>query len=117
MPQKCVKDIFNNILLTIPFGFGIHFVARIKLRQVLCLTLLIGCSFEFTQLIMVLMFHVGLRSIDINDIILNTTGAFIGYGLYKLFGVIYYLIIQRFNLQPKHIFAYIGEIMALQHNS
>ena len=56
LPQNCVKAIFNNILLTIPFGFGIHFITHVKLKNVLWLTFVVGCSFEFTQFVWLLYF-------------------------------------------------------------
>ena len=110
-PKNCMKDIFNNILLTIPFGMGIHVVARIKPKDSIWLTFLIGCSFEFAQLIIAVVFHAGFRAIDINDIILNTIGAFIGYLFFRIFGWLYLFIMQKLNLQPKYIFAYIQNII------
>jgi glycopeptide antibiotics resistance protein len=114
MPQNCVKDIFNNILLTVPFGFGIHFITLIKSKNVFWLTIAIGCFFELTQLIIAIVFRAGFRSVDINDLLLNTMGAYIGYILFKGFSQVYLLGIQKLNLQPKHIFAYIHEIVTIK---
>lgn len=115
LPQNCVKDIFNNVFLTIPFGFGIHFITLIKPKNILWLTLVVGFSFEFTQLVMALVFHAGFRAIDINDVILNTAGAFIGYLLFKLFGWLYLLALQKLQTQPRYIFAYIYDVVRDQN--
>lgn len=115
LPQNCVKAIFNNILLTTPFGFGIHFITHVKLKNVLWLTVVVGCSFEFTQFVMALIFHTYARSIDINDVILNATGFLLGYGIFRVFGVVYSLIIQKFQRQPRYIFAYIHDVVRKQN--
>ena len=115
LPQNCVKAIFNNILLTTPFGFGIHFITHVKLKNVLWLTFVVGCSFEFTQFVMALIFHTYARSIDINDVILNATGFLLGHGIFRVFGVVYSLIIQKFQRQPRYIFAYIYDVVRKQN--
>lgn len=115
LPQNCVKDIFNNILLTIPFGFGIHFIAHIKPKNIPWLIVVVGCSFEFIQLVMALVFHAGFRAIDINDVILNTIGVALGYGVFRIFGVIYSFIIRKFKQQPRYIFAYIYDVVRKQN--
>ena len=115
LPQNCVKAIFNNILLTTPFGFGIHFITHVKLKNVLWLTVVVGCSFEFTQFVMALIFHTYARSIDINDVILNATGFLLGYGIFRVFGVVYSLIIQKFQRQPRYIFADIHDVVRKQN--
>jgi glycopeptide antibiotics resistance protein len=115
LPQNCVKAIFNNILLTIPFGFGIHFITHVKLKNVLWLTVVVGCSFEFTQFVMGLVFHAYSRSIDINDVILNATGFLFGHGIFRVFAVVYPLIIQKLQRQPRYIFAYIYDVVRNQN--
>jgi len=115
LPQNCFKSIFNNTLLTIPFGFGIHFIAHIKPKNIPWFIVVVGCSFEFTQLVMALVFHAGFRAIDINDVILNATGVVLGYGVFRVFGVIYSFIIRKFKQQPRYIFAYIYEIVRNQN--
>lgn len=84
MPQNCMKNIFNNILLTIPFGFLFPLVFRVKGRNMFWILMAIGASFELTQLFMALFLRTSFRSIDINDVILNTIGAFLGYAALKI---------------------------------
>lgn len=109
LPQNCAKDIINNILLTVPFGFLIQFIVSIRPERIAWRLVAIGCSFEFTQLIMAVVFRTGSRSIDINDILFNTAGAFIGYGVFRIIGWFYLLAIKRLDLQPRQIFAHIHE--------
>ena len=115
LPQNCFKDIFNNILLTIPFGFGIHFIANIKPKNIPWIIVIVGCSFEFVQLVMALVFHTGFRTIDINDVILNAAGVALGYGVFRIFGVIYSCIIRKFKPQLRYIFAYIYDVVRTQN--
>jgi len=115
LPQNCIRDIYDNILLTIPFGFGIHFITRIQPKRIFWFMLAIGCFFEFTQFIMAFVFHISFRTIDINDAILNTTGAFVGYILFRFFGWLYLFITHKFQIQPRYIFAYIYDIVRHQN--
>ncbi|KEI74937.1 teicoplanin resistance protein VanZ [Clostridium botulinum B2 128] len=70
----------QNILLFIPFGILLPFLWK-KYDKVLYI-LVSGFSFsmfiEVTQLL-------NNRSTDIDDLILNTIGGLIGYGIYKMF--------------------------------
>lgn len=112
MPEYCRNGIFKNILLAVPFGFLIPFIAPIKPKHTVPVILAIGCSFEFIQLVMAFILRNSFRAIDINDVIFNTLGAFVGYLLFKLFGWFYELAIQKYRLRPKHIFDYIHQTIA-----
>lgn len=74
-----------NILLTIPFGFGISFITKVNLKRVAILGLLLGVLLESLQLIVALVVGFTFRYVDINDIIFNFTGVLLGYGLFKIF--------------------------------
>jgi glycopeptide antibiotics resistance protein len=108
--EQCFRQIYENVLLTIPFGFGINFIARIKPRHVFVLAAGVGAVLEFIQLAVSLIFHTSFRVIDINDVILNALGALIGYGVFRIFGWAYWHLLQRLQLQPRHIFAHIQEV-------
>ena len=97
-----------------PFGFGIHFIANIKPKSIPWLIVVVGCSFEFVQLVMALVFHAGFRAIDINDVILNATGFLLGHGIFRVFGMVYSLIIQKLQRQPGYILAYIYDVVRFQ---
>ena len=113
--ELCIREIYQNILLAIPFGFGVNFIARIKPRNILWLALGVGFTFEFVQLAISLIVRSPFRAVDINDLILNAIGVLIGYGIFRIFGVIYLHVVQWLPSQPRHIFAYIHDIVR-HHN-
>jgi glycopeptide antibiotics resistance protein len=106
----CYMNIIGNILITMPFGFGINFIVRVKARNILWLALVIGLLFEATQLIISLIFKSSFRSIDINDVILNAIGVLLGYGCFMVFARLYLTVTQRFKFKNAGIFEYIHNI-------
>ena len=106
----CVRGIIENIILTIPFGFGINFLTRIKQRNIFWLALTVGLGFELYQLLISLVFRSGFRTVDINDSILNGTGVLLGYALFRAFTWVYIKVTTRFNIKHKWLFAYIYKI-------
>jgi len=117
LPALCLRNIYENILLTIPFGFGISFVMQFKPKNIIWLALAVGFAFELTQLIISLLFRTAFRSVDINDLILNAIGVLLGYGIFKIFGWLYLFVTHRFSIQPKTIFAYIYNILTPHFNN
>ncbi len=77
-------EILNNILLSLPFGFGIRFFSQLKRHQFIGLALLAGFSIETAQLTLSLLFD-RYHTIDITDVILNGLGVLVGYTLFNLF--------------------------------
>lgn len=111
MISLCMRDIFDNILLTIPFGFGISFVLWFKPKNIIWLAVAVGFVLEITQLVISFVFRSAFRSVDINDAMLNATGVLIGYCLFRSFGWVYLWITQRFGIKPKYIFASVYNIV------
>jgi glycopeptide antibiotics resistance protein len=107
----CVLGILGNIILTIPFGFGINFLVRIKPRNFFLLALTIGFGFEFSQLVISLIFRSGFRSIDINDVILNALGVLTGYAIFRSFAWAYKKIAVYFDIDQKWLFADIYDVV------
>lgn len=69
-------NVFGNILIFLPFGYLIGtYVNPKKIWPVLITTLITSLSIEFVQL------QIG-RSFDIDDILLNVVGGFVGYLIY-----------------------------------
>lgn len=101
----CLINIFGNIVLTIPFGFGICFLMQLKPKNAFWLALAVGLGFELCQLIISLIFQSNFRVIDINDVILNSTGVLLGYTLFRMFARLYLTMTEYFGIQPKWIFA------------
>jgi glycopeptide antibiotics resistance protein len=111
MPELCLRGVIENVLLTMPFGFGISFITRVKSRDLLWLAPLVGIMFEAIQFIVSLMFRSPFRVADINDVILNAAGTFIGYGIFRIFGWLYVSITQNFGINNQYVFAYIYEVV------
>ena len=70
-------DYINNILLTIPFGILINFFVELNWKTFFWVLIASGLVIETSQFIMSLFFG-PYRTVDINDVILNTLGYLIG---------------------------------------
>lgn len=89
LPNACFMNIFGNTLLTIPFGFGINFITRLRARDILWLAIAVGLLLESTQLIISLIFRSSFRSVDINDVMFNAMGVLLGFGIFGIFVRLY----------------------------
>jgi len=70
------KNVLGNMIMFMPYGFFISYFLKIdKKKTIVFLTLITSLTIELTQL------KIG-RVFDIDDIILNIIGGFIGYYLY-----------------------------------
>lgn len=73
------KNIIGNILLFVPFGFFTSYLLKLNKKSfIMFLTLLVSLVIETIQL------KIG-RAFDIDDILLNFIGGFVGYLVYRLF--------------------------------
>jgi glycopeptide antibiotics resistance protein len=111
MPELCIRGIIENIILTIPFGFGINFLVRVKPRNFFWLAISVGLGFEFSQLVISLAFRSGFRAIDINDVILNATGVLLGYAFFRAFAWVYLKATEYFGIKHKWLFADIYDVV------
>jgi len=68
-------NIVDNILLTIPFGFGINFLARVRPKGIFWLAPAVGLGLELAQLCISLLSRSGSRASDINDAAIQTRAA------------------------------------------
>src|SRR5215216_704264 len=55
MSELCIRNIVDNILLTVPFGLGISFIANLRWKEFIWLAPLVGLVFEGLQLIIALL--------------------------------------------------------------
>lgn len=82
LTSQDVRTSLLNVLLFVPFGFGLPFVTPYGLAK----TVIVGaaCSFviEALQLLTGLLTKVSFRIADVNDLIFNTLGATLGYVLF-----------------------------------
>jgi glycopeptide antibiotics resistance protein len=99
---------FLNILMMIPFGFGLPFITKFRMKKIVVLGLLLSITIEFLQLITGFMANTTFRVADINDLIFNTIGVAIGYVLFVVFVRSYRHLFPNWRmLNP--VFRYIAE--------
>ncbi len=77
-----LRDVALNVILTIPFGWGICYLTKSHGKHIIWLALAAGLFLEGTQLIMKLTLGVFFHAVDISDVIWNGLGVLVGYGLY-----------------------------------
>lgn len=78
-----VKNVLGNMLMFLPYGFFISFyLENKKPKLTLVLTLIASFSVELVQLM------IG-RVFDIDDILLNLLGGYLGYLMYYWLGIFY----------------------------
>jgi glycopeptide antibiotics resistance protein len=100
-------QLLGNILLTIPFGFGINFILSLKPKLIFPLSLLSGLIIEMTQLFCTILLGISYRSVDINDVILNFAGSLLGFGMFYLFAWIYTALFKRLKKEPRGFLLYL----------
>jgi len=78
------RDVIANILLTIPFGFGICFLIPLRNKQIFLTSVGAGLALEGVQLLMKLSLGVFFHTVDITDVLMNALGVLAGSGLYRV---------------------------------
>lgn len=93
-----------NILLTMPFGFGLPFVYKSNFKRIVIASIII----ESLQLMIGLINGFTFRIVDINDVIFNFIGSMIGYVIFVLFSKIFTTVVDKNKIQLnpllKHIY-------------
>jgi glycopeptide antibiotics resistance protein len=103
-----LKTSLLNILLMIPFGFGLPFITTFRMQKVVLTGALVSVMIESLQLVTGLIAHMTFRVADINDVIFNTTGVIVGYVLFIGFIRIYRHLFRTTGM-TNPILRYIGE--------
>jgi glycopeptide antibiotics resistance protein len=80
--QEDVVTSLLNVLLMVPFGFGLPFVTKLRFTQTVVAGVLFSVGIEVLQWMTGLIGGVTFRIADINDVIFNAAGVVIGYGLF-----------------------------------
>ncbi|SNX52619.1 VanZ family protein [Thermoanaerobacterium sp. RBIITD] len=82
---------WGNVLITIPFGFGLPFIINVNLKSIIWKGILFSISIEFLQFLENIFYLSGyiVRSVDINDVILNALGVLLGYCLFCILSWLY----------------------------
>ncbi len=107
---SCVLETVGNVLLTVPFGFGISFLLKLKPRTVPWVALSLGVGIELQQLVMSLILRSDFRTVDINDALLNALGVLLGYALFRLFARGYVRSAQVLGFRDKWLLRDIYEV-------
>jgi glycopeptide antibiotics resistance protein len=98
-----------NILLMMPFGFGLPFITNFRMKRVAVVGLLVSILIESLQLVTGFMANTTFRIADINDLIFNTVGVAIGYMLFVGFVRHYRNISHNWKIRANPISRYIAE--------
>jgi len=104
-----LKTSLLNILLLVPFGFGLPFITHLRLKQVVVVGALFSIVIELLQLVTGLMANITFRVADINDVIFNTAGAAIGCGLFVGFVRLYRRISHNWQTPVNSVLQHIAE--------
>jgi glycopeptide antibiotics resistance protein len=104
-----VKTSILNILMMMPFGFGLPFITNLRFKKVVIAGLLLSIGIEFLQLITGFTANTTFRVADINDLIFNTVGVAIGYILFAQFVLIYRRISRSWKIRANPVLRYIAE--------
>ena len=108
-----VLEIARNILLTIPFGFGINWVTKVKPKAMIWMATAGGLMIEVTQLIVSLGIAGAYRTVDSTDVILNATGVLLGYGFFRVFASLYLTMAKRSGTRIGSFTSYLYDISTL----
>ena len=85
LTAAAVKTSLLNIVMLVPFGFGLPFITSLRIKKVILAGALFSVGIEVIQLITGLIGHTTFRVADINDVIFNTLGVAVGYVLFIRF--------------------------------
>jgi len=98
-----------NILLFVPFGFGLPFITNLHIKKIVIFGALFSIVIEFLQWVTGFLANITFRVADINDVIFNTVGAAIGYILFVGFMRIYRQTYKNRDVSANPILRYIAE--------
>jgi glycopeptide antibiotics resistance protein len=104
-----LKTSLLNILMLIPFGFGLPIITNFRMRKIVVIGTLFSIVIEFLQLITGLLAKITFRIADINDVIFNTVGVAIGYILFVGFVRIYRRMSHNWKISANPFLRYIAE--------
>jgi glycopeptide antibiotics resistance protein len=90
-----LKTSLLNILLLVPFGFGLPFITNFRMLKVLVSGLLLSIGIELAQFLTGSLAEITFRIADINDVLFNAVGVASGYLLFLGFMHVYRRV--RFN--------------------
>ena len=104
-----VKTSLLNVLMMMPFGFGLPFITNFRFKRVVGAGLLLSISIEFLQFITGFIANTSFRIADVNDLIFNTAGVAIGFILFVAFVRIYRRMSRNWKMRANPVLRYIAE--------
>jgi glycopeptide antibiotics resistance protein len=103
------REVLLNILLSVPLGFGLPFLFRVRLKEALVAGVGFGLVVETSQLLISLGIGYAYRVFDVNDLIFNFTGVMLGYGGFLLFAQAVLQLSRRWEfLRSSGLVSYLG---------
>ncbi|MBA3872964.1 MAG: VanZ family protein [Anaerolineae bacterium] len=114
--ESSLTTLLLNVLLTMPFGFGISFLTHIRARNFLWLALALGFGIEATQFLIGILLGYLDRYVDINDVLMNALGVLVGYVLFRVFAWIYVWVTRRTGIKLWGLAAYIYAVASQAHS-
>ena len=78
-----ILSLFGNLFLLVPWGFLFKPIFKGDFKKFFIITILLILGIESLQHILNLIIGYRYRCVDIDDILLNLSGSFIGYAVYK----------------------------------
>lgn len=109
LTKQTIATSVLNVILMVPFGFGLPFITALRMRQVVLGALITSVCLEILQLFTALGAGFTFRVVDVNDIIFNTLGAAIGYLLFLGFVRAYRRFFSKRALPENPVLKYILE--------
>lgn len=80
----------GNLLMGMPFGFALPFVAAVKPRRLFALAFAFALGLELIQLLIgLVIYRFPYRSVDVDDVILVFLGSLSGYGVLRVAAALY----------------------------
>lgn len=102
-----VKTSALNILMMMPFGFGLPFITNFRIKKIVIVGFFFSIAIELLQLITGFMANTTFRIADINDLIFNTAGVAVGYILFVGFVRLCRYTIRNWKMRENPILRYI----------
>jgi glycopeptide antibiotics resistance protein len=106
-------QVVGNIVLGIPFGFGLPFLVKSNYQSILRRGLFFALTIELVQLVISLLYRFPYRTVDINDVLLNLSGVAIGYALFCFFAWIYRKSVSK-DEPTKSVWSHIHNVLTGQ---
>ena len=104
-----VKTSLLNVLMMMPFGFGLPFITNFRFKRVVIAGLLLSIVIESLQFITGFIANTSFRIADVNDLIFNTVGVAIGFILFVVFVRIFRRIFRIWKIRANPVLRYIAE--------